>query len=136
LVCTSSGCVVTVPITGTVCNTGTVQLTNIQVADNPSTISAITPNGFTLNPGQCTGTAGNPANPSGTYKPTSFDPGSTGNSNGRFLFDDTIRVTSATPALGNPVSAVAGCPGSTDLACSSQACPLCPQGECATSPLP
>jgi len=127
---------VTVPITGNVCNTGTVQLTNIQVADNPAALSAITPNGFTLNPGQCTGTTGAPGNPSGTYMPTSFDPASDGVTNGRFLFDDTIRVTSATPALGPPVSTVSGCPSATDLACSSQACPLCPLGECSTSPLP
>ena len=136
LVCSSSGCFVTVPITAQVCNNGSTQLTNIQVADNPATLSPLTPNGFTLNPGQCTGGAGNPANPAGTYKPTAFDPASDGVSNGRFLFDDTISVTSATPALGSPITAVQGCPNSTDLACSSQACPLCPQGECSTSPLP
>ncbi len=158
LVCSSGGCVVQVPITGTVCNTGQVQLTNIQVVDNPATLSAITPNGFTLNPGECTGTttttactttsqcAGSdtcvngfctaPANLTGTYQPTSFDPGSTGNSNGRFLFDDTIRVTSATSAFGPPVTAVAGCPSTSDLACDTKACPLCPQGECSTVPLP
>lgn len=136
LVCGSGGCFVTVPITAQVCNNGNTQLTNIQVADSPATLSAIAPNGFTLNPGQCTGTTGNPANPSGTYKPTGFDPASDGITNGRFLFDDTISVTSATPALGPALTAVQGCPNTTDLACSSQACPLCPQGECSTSPLP
>lgn len=158
LTCSSNGCVVTVPITSNVCNNGNTELTNIQIADNPATLAAITPNGFTLTPGECTGTtsttactsnsqcAGSdtcvsgfctaPANPSGTFQPTSFDPNSTGNSGGRFLFDDTIRVTGATPALGPPIPPVQGCPGGSDLACSAVACPLCPQGECSTVPLP
>lgn len=137
LSCTGSGCVVQVPVTATVCNTGATQLTNIQLQDYPGALSpGITPNGFTLNPGACTGTTGNPANPSAVTQPTSADPASTGNSNGRYLFDDSISVTSATPAVGPALSPVAGCTNSTDLACSSVQCPLCPQGECSTSPLP
>lgn len=189
LSCSSGGCVVEVPISAQVCNQTAfpctkngdclalnmtcsasgfcagAQLQNIQVADTPATLAALSPNGFTLNPGDCTGgvtttvacggtnpscptgyscvtgTGGSfcvtPPNPTGTYIPTSFDSSSTGTSNGRFLFDDTVSVTGATPAIGPPITPVTcAATGGSVLACAGQQCPLCPLGECATSPLP
>jgi hypothetical protein len=167
LSCSGSGCVVLVPIAAQVCNTGTVQLTNIQISDTPTTLAAMTPNGFTLDPNDCTGstttTACNatnnpcttsgytckiatgqtsgfcapPPNPTGTYMPTSFVAASNGVDSGRFLFDDTVSVTSATAALGSsPTAVTCTATGASVLACAGQTCPLCPQGECSGSPLP
>jgi len=157
LSCSSSGCVVVVPYSAQVCNTGTSQLTGIQVIDYPNPGNNLSPTGgsfptFTLNAGECTGTTSTtactsnaqcsgsdtcvggfctaPANLSGTYIPTGFDSASTGTSNGRFLFDDSISVTKATSTIGPGISPVSGCTNSTDLACSGQTCPLCPSGEC------
>jgi hypothetical protein len=162
LSCSGAGCVVLVPIAANVCNNGNVQLTNITVADHPGTLSAMTPNNFTLNPGECTGTTTTtacttnaqctggdtcvsgfctaPPNPTGTYMPTSYDKSSDGVTNGRFLFDDTVSVTGATASLGSNPTPEASCGSlggsSTDLACSSVMCPLCPQGECFGTSLP
>jgi hypothetical protein len=158
LQCGTGGCVVVVPYSAQVCNNGTSQLTNIQVADypNPGTnLVAVSPNGFTLNPGECTGTSTTtactstsqctggdtcvnsvctaPANPTGTYIPTNFDSASTGTTNGRFSFDDKISVTSAHAVIGSQPAPVSGCTNSGDLACSGQTCPLCPLGDCSTS---
>lgn len=147
---------------------GNTQLKNIQVADSPAVLTtspftALTPNGFSLNPGDCTGQAltnvacggpsdppcptgyscdnttgfcKTPPNPMGTYKPTSYDSSSTGNSGGRFLFKDTISVTSATPVLGSTGPTPITCPdtGASVLACDGVSCPLCPYNECYGSP--
>ncbi len=134
LSCSSSGCVVQVPFSGHVCNSGSVQLTGITLADDPVALSpGITPNGFTLNPGQCTGDVGAPADPTGTYRPTSATNGSVP---GRYFFADTLSITAATAAIGpNPTPVGAPCPAGA-LACGAQSCPLCPVGTCTTVPLP
>ncbi len=137
LSCTSSGCVVQVPFRGHVCNTGSVQLTGITLADDPVALSpGITPNGFTLNPGQCTADSGAPADPTGAYQPTSANVSGNGSIPGRFFFADTLFVTAATAAIGsNPTPVGAPCPAGA-LACGAQSCPLCPLNECTSVPLP
>ncbi len=104
--------VVQVGVSGTVTNNGNTRLTGITLADNPAatiTFDSSTP----LDPGQSTTW-------SATYQPAAVP------SDGTCNFADTIRVTAATPALGPPLSPVAGCPDPNDLACAGAACPLCP----------
>ncbi len=138
LSCSGSGCVVQVPIAAHVCNVGNVRLTNVGLADipsanlTPSSISFLDPAGsvdpVTKLPTDC-------ADVTGSYQPTAFDASSDGQTNGRFSFTDTISVTSATPALGPPISPVGGiCPVGA-LACSPVSCPLCSAGECTTTAL-
>ena len=101
--------VVEVFFTAQVCNNGSVQLTNITLADVPA--ATITPSTIaSLNPGQCTTVSGN-------YFPSSAPAGCN--------FSDTVRVTGATAAIGDNPKPVAGCPGPNDLACSAVTCPLC-----------
>jgi len=109
-----------------VCNTGSSQLTNIALADdhgNPLTHDTPSPgNILSLGPGTCDDTI------RGSYFPNSID--SSPFAVGRFLFTDTIRVTSATATLGpNPTPAV-GCPVGTDLACAARTCPICYDNVC------
>lgn len=135
LSCSGSGCVVQVPIKAHVCNTSPVQLTGISLMDSPavtfspsSTISVLEPAGSTSDgvPTDC-------ADVTATYTPTA-DSGD-GMTNGRYQFMDTVSVTSATAAIpGVTIAPQAMCGGA--LACSTVSCPLCPQGECTTSPLP
>jgi hypothetical protein len=104
--------VVQVGVSGTVTNTGQASLTNITLADNPAaniTFDGLTP----LAPGGS-------RNWSATYQPADV-PG-----DGTCNFADTIRVTAATPAIGDPVPPAVGCPDPNDLACASAACELCP----------
>ena len=104
--------VVQVGVSGTVTNNGNTRLTNITLADNPAA-ATITPNNFGLDPGQSTTW-------SATYQPAAV-PG-----DGTCNFADTIRVTAATPAIGDPLPSVGGCPDPNDLACAGASCPLCP----------
>ena len=103
--------VVQVGVSGTVTNNGNTRLTGITLADNPTATISLTSS--TLDPGQSTTW-------SATYQPADV-PG-----DGTCNFADTIRVTAATPALGPPLSPVAGCPDPNDLACAGAACRLCP----------
>jgi hypothetical protein len=104
--------VVQVGVSGTVMNTGPVSLSNIVLADNPAatiTFDGVTP----LGPGQS-------RNWSATYQPADV-PG-----DGTCNFADVIRVTAATPAIGNPPPPAVGCPDPNDLACAGASCQLCP----------
>jgi len=103
--------VVQVGVSGTVTNNGPVSLSNIVLADNPAatiTFDGVTP----LGPGEH-------RDWSATYQPDAV-PEVPCN------FPDVIRVTAATPAIGDPPPPANGCPDPTDLACASAACALCP----------
>jgi hypothetical protein len=108
--------VVQVGVSGTVTNTGQSRLTGITLAHNPATTVNLTSS--TLDPGQSTSW-------SATYQPAAISSGD-GTIPGRYFFDDTIRVTAATPAIGDPLPPVGGCPDPNDLACAGASCPLCP----------
>src|SRR5262249_14891233 len=71
----------------------------ITLAHNPAT--TVTLGSSTLNPGASTTW-------SATYQPAAISSGD-GTIPGRFFFDDTIRVTAATPSVGPPLTPVAGC---------------------------
>jgi hypothetical protein len=118
-----------------VCNTGTSQLTSINLADdhnstsdspNPSSISS-------LAPGACTNLdlATDTSDIKGSYFPNSID-----STTGRFAFTDTIRVTSAKATIGPNPTPVAGCPSTTDLACAPITCPICFDSVCTGNPQP
>jgi len=94
-------------------------LTGITLAHNPAT--TITLGSSTLNPGASTTW-------SATYQPAAISSGD-GTIPGRFFFDDTIRVTAATPAVGPPLSPAAGCSPAA-LACAGASCAICPSGSC------
>jgi len=112
-------------VKGQVCNEGTTALSGVTLADTPSaTISLVS---SSLAP---KGQTGDCANYTANYFPSTI---SSSGVAGRFLFSDTISVTSATPALGPPLSpapAAAACPNATDLACKPVSCPICPAGVC------
>ena len=116
--------VVRVGVSGTVTNNGDTQLTNVTLADNPA--ATITFTQTTLNPGQS-------ASWSATYDPAAISSGD-GTVPGRYFFDDTIRVTGATPAVGPPLPPAAGCPDPNDLACATASCAICPPGSCVSNP--
>ena len=96
---------------------------------------AFTPPATPTCPAGDTCIAGNCATYTGNYIPTSDtavgNPPGTGP--GRFLFSDTIAVTSATATVGTltklpntyPVAVCAG-----QFACAPAMCPICPKGEC------
>ena len=107
-----SNVVVQVGVSGMVTNTGEASLSNIVLADNPAatiTFDGVTP----LAPGQS-------RNWSATYQPADV-PG-----DGTCNFADVIRVTAATPAIGDPPPPAVGCPDPNDLACAGASCQLCP----------
>jgi hypothetical protein len=122
LVASGGKVVVQVGVSGTVTNNGNTKLSGITLADNPAT--TVTLGSSTLNPGASTTW-------SASYQPAAISSGN-GTIPGRYFFDDTIRVTAATPALGPPLSPVAGCPNPADLACAGADCPICPPGSCVT----
>ncbi|HEX7914219.1 hypothetical protein [Rudaea sp.] len=131
LVCGGTSCVVQVPFKAHVCNLGSVQLTNITLADNPASLQPLS-SIAALDP------AGDPdgndcADVSGTYQPTSAN--GDGATNGRYTFTDTVSVTGATAALGSNPQPVGGlCPAGA-LACAQATCAMCNVGECTTTPL-
>jgi hypothetical protein len=114
--------VVEVGVSGQVCNNGNVELGAIMLANVPATTVNLTSS--TLAPGACTDW-------SATYQPSAISSGD-GTIPGRFFFDDTIRVTAATPVIGPPITPPTPgvCPESTDLACAGASCPICPAGFC------
>src|SRR5262245_2217457 len=118
--------VVEVGVSGQVCNNGNTKLSGITLANAPAATVNLTSS--TLNPGACTSW-------SASYQPADISSGD-GTIPGRFFFDDVIRVTAATPALGPPLEPPAPglCPGGTDLACSGASCAICPPGSCASTP--
>src|SRR5262245_24621564 len=116
--------VVQVGVSGQVTNNGNTRLTGITLANNPATTVNLTSS--TLNPGESTTW-------SATYQPADISSGD-GTIPGRYFFDDTIRVTAATPAVGPPLSPVAGCPDPNDLACAAASCAICPPGSCVSTP--
>jgi hypothetical protein len=103
--------VVQVGVSGQVTNNGNTRLSGITLADNPTATISLTSS--TLDPGQSTTW-------SATYQPAAVP------SDGTCNFADTIRVTAATPAIGDPLPPVGGCPDPNDLACAGASCPLCP----------
>ncbi len=116
-----------------VCNTGSSQLTGINLLDHHDGLTdSPTPNGITLAAGACTTVP-----VSGHYFPTQVDETATG----RFGFTDTISITSATASLGNnplppspnPCATVGS---STDLSCDTITCPICFDSVCTGSPQP
>jgi hypothetical protein len=117
--------VVQVGVSGQVTNNGNTSLSGITLADNPTatiTFDSSTP----LAPGQS-------RNWSATYRPAAISSGD-GTIPGRYFFDDTIRVTAATPALGDPLPFAVGCPDAHDLACDTVSCAICPPGSCNPTP--
>jgi hypothetical protein len=120
LVDIGSNVVVQVGVSGQVCNNGNTQLSGLTLAHVPTATVNLTSS--TLSPGACT-------NWSASYQPSDISSGN-GTIPGRYFFDDKIRVTAATPAVGPPLTAAVGCPSSTDLACAGASCPMCPTGLC------
>jgi hypothetical protein len=116
--------VVQVGVSGQVTNNGNTRLSGITLAHNPATTVNLTSS--TLDPGQSTSW-------SATYQPAAISSGD-GTIPGRYFFDDTIRVTAATPAVGDPLPHVAGCPDPNDLACAAASCAICPPGSCVSTP--
>lgn len=116
--------VVQVGVSGQVTNNGETRLSGITLAHNPATTVNLTSS--TLNPGESTSW-------SATYQPADISSGD-GTIPGRFFFDDTIRVTAATPAVGPPLSPAVGCPDPLDLACAGASCAICPPGSCVSTP--
>jgi hypothetical protein len=114
--------VVEVGVSGQVCNNGNTQLSGITLAHVPVTTVNLTSS--TLNPGACTTW-------SATYQPSEISSGD-GTIPGRYFFDDEIRVTAATPAIGPPLTPPGMCPGPNDLACAGASCAICPPGFCPT----
>jgi hypothetical protein len=103
--------VVQVGVSGTVTNNGNTRLTGITLANNPATTVNLTKS--TLDPAESTTW-------SATYQPAALP------SDGTFNFADTIRVTAATPAIGDALPHAAGCTDADALACAGATCPLCP----------
>ncbi len=155
LSCSGSGCVVVVPWSAQVCNTGNSEVTGIQVVDTPqpgTNESTITPNNFTLEVGDCTGGAvasdtsltcsvdgdcptgytcsggycHTPANPTASYTPTGYDNSSNGYSSGRFLFDDTVSIDDATKTLGGGNPTPVTCPTGITGPCYAYNAASCP----------
>ena len=91
--------VVEAGVSGQVTNNGQSRLTGITLAHNPA--ATVTLASSTLNPGESTSW-------SATYQPAAITSGD-GTIPGRYFFDDTIRVTAATPAVGPSPSPVGGC---------------------------
>jgi hypothetical protein len=118
--------VVQVGVSGQVCNSGDALLNNIVLAHSP--ITSINLSSNTLAPGAC-------ATWDATYLPPSISSGN-GAIPGRYFFDDSISVASATPAVGPPLTPPGPgvCPSSGDLACAAASCPLCPPGLCVVDP--
>jgi hypothetical protein len=118
--------VVEVGVSGQVCNNGNTRLSGITLANVPATTVNLTSS--TLDPGVCTGW-------SASYQPADISSGD-GTIPGRYFFDDVIRVTAATPALGNPIPPPGPgvCPVSTDLACGGASCEICPPNLCTSTP--
>src|SRR5262249_36998067 len=106
--------VVQVGVSGQVCNNGNTKLSGIALANDPATAVNLT--ATTLNPGACTSW-------SASYQPADISSGD-GTVPGRYFFDDVIRVTAATPAIGPAITPPAPgvCPGSADLACAGASC--------------
>jgi hypothetical protein len=105
--------VVQVTFGGTVCNTGDIPLTNVNVTnDQPGSTPSIFNLG-TLAVGDCAVPYG-----PGTYFPSSGTPGP-----GRYQFSDQVTAT-GTPSIGLCGS------NATCVATAMATCPLCPPGSC------
>jgi hypothetical protein len=104
--------VVQVGVSGMVTNNGQASLSNIVLVDDPAatiTFDGVTP----LGPGES-------RDWSATYQPGAVP-------EVPCHFPDEIRVTAATPAIGDPVPpATPPCTDPNDLACATAACELCP----------
>ena len=126
LVDTGANVVVQVGVSGQVCNNGNTKLTGVTLAHVPATTVNLTLSA--LNPGTCTSW-------SASYQPSAISSGD-GTVPGRYFFDDKIRVTAATPALGGPITRPGPgvCPNPADLACAGASCEICPPNLCASTP--
>ena len=126
---------VLVSYSGKVCNTGQSDVTNISLTDytGTSTSAAGTAVDGSLSVGP--GTTSNPTCvPYGhSYTPSSIDANA---SAGRYFFDDTIVIKTATPALGtlNTISTPSDPRTNGSYGYAAASCPICDVGECVTAP--
>ncbi len=105
--------------------------------ETSDTCVAFTPPSTPTCPGTDTCIPGNCATYASSYIPTTdtavIGVTGPGTGPGRFLFSDTVAVTSATAAVGSLTTIsgnpVAVCNGT--FACAGATCPICPFGECA-----
>lgn len=129
----TTSAVVQVTFGGQVCNSGTSQVTGVNLRDygnssNTSLSGTALNTNLTIAPGTC-------ENYSGSYTPTQYDSAvDSGDGPGRYLFTDLIVITSATATIGSqpqPVSSsdsrINGTYGS-----ATATCPLCQKDECPT----
>ena len=123
---------VLVSYSGQVCNTGQSDVTNISLTDytGTSTSATGTPLNDSLSVGP--GTTSKPTCVSygtHTYVPSSIDATATA---GRFFFDDTIVIKTATPALGTLQTISTPSDPRTDGSYGFHAasCPICDVAEC------
>jgi uncharacterized repeat protein (TIGR01451 family) len=123
---------VQVNFSGNVCNTGDTQLSNVTLTDSPS--ATITLASSTIGPCTVFDASHNCTAPtcvkySGSYLPSGVTPGDLGGAAGRYAFADTIKVTGATAALGDPPPHPAACTGAflaDAQACGGTTCNICP----------
>ena len=130
---------VKVAFSGNVCNDktaaeGGVKITGLGLTDDP-TSSDIQLSTTTIFPKGSKDASNNPtdcASYTGTYLPNDIGT-QDGEQPGRYFFSDTIKVTSATPALGATLPNAGGCGGTAQnpiYGCASTQCPICPAGAC------
>jgi len=130
LVTSNSLAAVKVNFSGTITNNGQAQLSNVTISDSPAnaTLSVVWPGtAGVLAPGQS-------AKYTGSYLPSGVTLGDVGSVNGRYLFSDEVKITGATPAIGNPLAADASCVSTFSTgaqACASpvNGCNICDGGH-------
>jgi hypothetical protein len=117
---------------GKVCNTGQSQVTNISLTDYTGTSVSATGVGVDTGLSVGPGTTASPTCVSygpHTYTPSSIDQAA---SAGRFFFDDTIVIKTATPALGtlNTIQTPSDPRTDGSYGFAPASCPICDVGEC------
>jgi hypothetical protein len=117
---------------GKVCNTGQSQVTNISLTDYTGTSVSAAGIGVNSSLSVGPGTTGNPT--CINYGPHSYVPSSIdmAASAGRYFFDDTIVIKTATPALGTlqTVSTPNDPRTNGSYGYAAASCPICDVGEC------
>jgi len=120
---------------GQVCNTGQSKVTNISLTDFTGTNTAATGTSVDSNLSVGPGTTASPTCVS--YGPHQYTPSSIDQtaSAGRFFFDDTIVISTATPALGTLNTITTPDPRTSGtFGFATASCPICDVGECVTAP--
>src|SRR6266498_3252159 len=117
---------------GQVCNTGQSQVTNISLTDYTGT--SVSAPGTGVDSGLSVG-PGTTQNPTCiNYGPHNYTPSSINGTAtaGRFFFDDTIVIKTATPALGtlNTISTPSDPRTDGSYGFHAASCPICDVGEC------